>query len=81
MEKTEQIKEKFLDEYDSRDAVRKYSTGTAGFGINYLLQHDYARVYVNAVDSYLQTSPARPIRLLEFGCGGGMNIICPGCRC
>lgn len=75
MRETEEINEKFLDEYDSQDAVRKYSTGTAGFGINYLLHHDYARVYVNAVESYLQTSPARPIRLLEFGCGGGMNII------
>jgi len=75
MRETDEINEKFLDEYDSRDAVRKYSTGTAGFGINYLLRHDYARIYVNAVDSYLRTSPARPIRLLEFGCGGGMNII------
>ena len=75
MRETDEINEKFLEEYDSRDAVRKYSTGTAGFGINYLLRHDYARVYLNAVDSYLRTSPARPIRVLEFGCGGGMNII------
>jgi SAM-dependent methyltransferase len=76
MEKTEQINEKFLEEYSSEDAVRKYTTGTAGFGINYLLRHDYARVYLSAVDSYLQISPQRPLRLLEFGCGGGMNIIC-----
>jgi SAM-dependent methyltransferase len=75
MEKTEQINEKFLDEYGSEDAVRKYTTGTAGFGINYLLRNDYARVYLDAVDSYLRTSPPRPLRLLEFGCGAGMNII------
>jgi len=75
MEKTEQINEKFLEEYGSEDAVRKYTTGTAGFGINYLLHHDYARVYLDAVDSYLRTSPPRPLRLLEFGCGAGMNII------
>jgi SAM-dependent methyltransferase len=75
MEKTEQINEKFLEEYGSEDAVRKYTTRTAGFGINYLLRHDYARVYLSAVDSYLRTSPLRPLRLLEFGCGGGMNII------
>jgi SAM-dependent methyltransferase len=75
MEKTEQINEKFLEEYGSEDAVRKYSTGTAGFGINYLLRNDYARVYLSAVDSYLRTSPPRPLRLLEFGCGAGMNII------
>lgn len=75
MEKTEQIYKNFLEEYGSEDAVRKYTTETAGFGISYLLQHDYARVYLNAVDSYLRTSPQRPLRILEFGCGGGMNII------
>jgi SAM-dependent methyltransferase len=75
MEKTEQINKKFLEEYGSEDAVRKYTTETAGFGINYLLRNDYARVYLSAVDSYLRTSPPRPLRLLEFGCGGGMNII------
>jgi SAM-dependent methyltransferase len=75
MEKSEQIYDKFLEEYGSEDAVRKYTTGTAGFGISYLLRHDYARIYLNAVDSYLRTSPPRPLRLLEFGCGGGMNII------
>jgi SAM-dependent methyltransferase len=75
MENTEQINEKFLEEYGSEDAVRKYTTGTAGFGINYLLRNDYARVYLDAVDSYLRTSPLRPLRLLEFGCGAGMNII------
>ena len=75
MEKTKQINEKFLEEYVSDDAVRKYTTGTAGFGINYLLRNDYARVYLSVVDSCLQTSPRRPLRLLEFGCGGGMNII------
>jgi len=75
MPKTVQIYDKFLEEYDSEDAIRKYTTGTAGFGINYLLRHDYAKVYLTVVDSFLQASPARPLRLLEFGCGGGMNII------
>jgi hypothetical protein len=76
MEKTEQIYEKFLDEYGSENAVRKYTTGTAGFGIGYLLRNDYARVYFNVVDTYLRNPAARPLRVLEFGCGGGMNIIC-----
>lgn len=75
MGKSAQIYDKFLDEYGSEDAVRKYTTGTAGFGINYLLSHDYASVYLDTVNSYLRTSPQRPLRLLEFGCGGGMNII------
>jgi SAM-dependent methyltransferase len=74
MEKTGLMYDKFLDEYVSEDAVRKYTTETAGYGITYLLRNDYARIYLNAVDSYLRTSTARPLRLLEFGCGGGMNI-------
>jgi len=72
---TEQINEKFFEEYVSEDAVRKYTTETAGYGINYLLHHDYAKIYMKVVDQFLRTSPQRPIRVLEFGCGGGMNII------
>ena len=74
MEQSGQMYEKFLDEYVSEDAVRKYTTETAGYGITYLLGHDYARIYLDSIESYLHTSPARPLRLLEFGCGGGMNI-------
>jgi SAM-dependent methyltransferase len=73
MEQTEELYDKFLDEYVSEDAVRKYTTETAGYGITYLLSNDYARIYLDVVDSYLRNS-ARPLRLLEFGCGGGMNI-------
>ncbi len=75
MGKKVQSYDKFLEEYGSEDAVRKYSKGTAGYGIDYLLRNDYASVYLSAVDSYLQTSPPRALRLLEFGCGGGMNIV------
>ena len=39
-----------------------------------LVEHEYARIYLEAIDRYLRTSPQRPLRLLEFGCGGGMNI-------
>jgi SAM-dependent methyltransferase len=74
MESTEHINEKFIEEYGSEDAVRKYTTNTAGHGISYLLRHDYADIYLNAVNTYLRTTPQRPLRLLEFGCGGGMNI-------
>ena len=74
METIDQIYEKFVDEYTSEDAVRKYTTGTAGYGITYLLRKDYASIYLNVVDSYLRSSAVRPLCLLEFGCGGGMNI-------
>jgi len=76
MKNTDLINEKFQEEYGSEDAVRKYTKGTAGYGINYLLHNDYARVYLSTVDSYLRISSPRPLRLLEFGCGAGMNVIC-----
>jgi SAM-dependent methyltransferase len=75
MEKTERMNEKFIEEYGSEDSVRKYTTRTAGYGINYLLRNDYAKLYLSVVDSYLGASPATPLRVLEFGCGGGMNLI------
>jgi SAM-dependent methyltransferase len=74
MEKTAVLYEKFLDEYVSDDAVRKYTTETAGYGITHLLCNDYAQIYLDVVDLCLRSSKGRPLRLLEFGCGGGMNI-------
>ncbi len=74
MEKTGLMYKKFLDEYVSEDAVRKYTTETAGYGITHLLRNDYAQIYLDVVDSYLHPLAARPLRILEFGCGGGMNV-------
>ena len=74
MEKTGVMYEKFLDEYISESAVRKYTTGTAGYGISYLLSHDYARMYLDGIKACLPPPQGQPLRLLEFGCGGGMNI-------
>jgi len=75
MSENAQMYENFLEEYGSDQAVQKYTTGTAGYGISYLLDNDYADLYLGAVESYLRTSSTRPLRLLEFGCGGGMNLI------
>ena len=71
---TEKMNENFLEEYNSHDAILKYSTKTAGQGVNYLIQHDYAEIYDSAVATVRATSSA-PLRLLEFGCGAGMNLI------
>ena len=71
---TEKMNENFLQEYNSHDAILKYSTKTAGQGVNYLIQHDYARIYDSAVATCRATSSA-PLRILEFGCGAGMNLI------
>ncbi len=65
----------YLKEYTSDDAIRKYSSNTAGYGISYLLENDYADVYVTALDRFLKTKPETPLRVLEFGCGAGMNVI------
>jgi SAM-dependent methyltransferase len=75
MNNTEQLIKSFTEEYESDDALRKYSTETAGYGINYLLEHEYANVYFNAIRTHLKTSPRKPLRVMEFGCGAGMNLI------
>ena len=65
----------FLREYTSRDAILKYTRATAGFGISYLLDHDYREVYSKALTCLPDETRQRGIRLLEFGCGGGMNLL------
>jgi len=65
----------YLEEYSSLDAVRKYTSSTAGYGIDYLLENDYANVYLTAINQFLKVAEGTPLRVLEFGCGGGMNII------
>src|SRR5436190_23151540 len=65
----------FFREYTSQDAILKYTKATAGFGISYLLDHDYKRVYLEALGRLPQVVRQQGIRLLEFGCGGGMNLV------
>jgi SAM-dependent methyltransferase len=71
---TEKMNKSFLDEYNSQEAILKYSTKTAGHGVSYLIQYDYAHVYDQAIDACRATSD-RPLRVLEFGCGAGMNLL------
>jgi hypothetical protein len=42
--------ERFFRQYTSQDAIAKFAKATAGFGITYLLDHDYKSVYVGALD-------------------------------
>jgi len=65
----------FFREYTSRDAILKYTRATAGFGISYLLDHDYKQVYLDALARLPQQVRQDGIRMLEFGCGGGMNLL------
>jgi SAM-dependent methyltransferase len=65
----------FFDEYTSQSAILKYTRATAGYGISYLLDHDYKNVYFDALNRLPAGAKERGIRVLEFGCGGGMNLI------
>ena len=65
----------FFDEYTSPDAILKYTRATAGHGISHLLDHDYKAVYLRAIECLSPEIRERGIRVLEFGCGGGMNLI------
>ena len=65
----------FLDQYSSENEISKYTKATAGSGINYLLDHDYTEVYLEALNLLPQQTCQGDIRILEFGCGGGMNLL------
>jgi SAM-dependent methyltransferase len=73
--KTKSMDEAFYEEYTSHDALLKYTRATAGHGISYLLDHDYKNVYLRALERLPVETRSRGIRLLEFGCGGGMNLV------
>jgi SAM-dependent methyltransferase len=66
----------FLDEYSTEESIRRYTPKTAGHGISYLLDHDYGRIYLDSIEKYLLQSRLKTgLRLWEFGCGGGMNLL------
>ncbi len=72
---TSEMFDRFEKEYNSRDAVLKYSKHTAGHGINYLLSNDYADIYMKVIHADGFLNQGTGLRLLEFGCGVGMNLI------
>ena len=66
----------FLEEYSTHDAVLRYTKETAGYGVSYLLENDYGKIYREVLDQHIPKAARRDgIRMLEFGCGGGMNLI------
>src|SRR5665213_2169315 len=66
----------FLEEYNSEDSIRKYTRNTAGDGIGYLLEHEYGKIYLYCINRYVPKSRLKKgIRLWEFVCGGGMNLL------
>lgn len=69
------MEEAFFEEYTSHHAILKYTRATAGFGVSYLLDHDYKEIYLAALEQLPPEVKARGIRILEFGCGAGMNLV------
>ena len=65
----------YFRQYTSEDEISKYTRSTAGFGINYLLDHDYKAIYLEALSLLPQQTRRPGICILEFGCGGGMNLL------
>jgi SAM-dependent methyltransferase len=67
---------RFLEEYSMEETIRKYTRETAGHGISYLLDHEYGKIYLESIERYIPESRLKTgIRLWEFGCGGGMNLL------
>ena len=68
--------DRFLEEYSRESTIRRYTKETAGCGIQYLLDHDYGELYFDVLEKCVPKSKMQVgIRLWEFGCGGGMNLI------
>jgi SAM-dependent methyltransferase len=67
----------YLEEYSADDAVKKYVSNSAGSGIAYLLKHVYGPLYEQQIDKLVQQNRGSNagFRILEYGCGGGMNLI------
>ena len=66
----------FLDEYSRDYMIAKYLSETAGAGVFYALTHVYAPVYRRVIKSLImQRPPHYKFRVLEYGCGGGMNLL------
>src|SRR2546430_14354273 len=68
----------FYREYTSPEAIAKYTRATAGAGVNSLLEREYKEVYLGALQFLPSEMRCQPLRILEFGCGGGVNPFDPG---
>jgi SAM-dependent methyltransferase len=65
----------YLEEYTASENVRKYVTETAGHGIAYVLPKVYGPVYTPLLRELARQKSGGGLRVLEYGCGGGMNLL------
>src|SRR5260370_41521939 len=74
--KMEDLRQDFLKEYSTEENIRRCMKKTAGHGISYLLEHDYTDISLEVVDKDIpKAKTGKGLRLLEFGCGAGMNLL------
>lgn len=70
------INSAFFEEYTSEISVKRYTSGSAGKGITHLLNNVYGRLYIDTIKKELKgLIGPEGIRVMEYGCGGGMNLI------
>ena len=68
--------ETFLAEYSDDHMIARYISRTAGAGVVYALTNIYAPVYSRVIDALMSQRPEKhKFRILEYGCGGGMNLL------
>lgn len=67
--------DKVLQQYSTAEEIRKYRKDTAGDGISYLLENVYGKIYLDVIDQFRLGGSKQGLRLLEYGCGAGMNLI------
>jgi len=76
MKSKNEINKVFYAEYTDSDSVRRYVGATAGEGIAHILDRVYGPLYVEGINTLLNEGIASGgFRILEYGCGGGMNLI------
>ncbi len=65
-----------LQVYSKDAVVKRYVSETAGDGIHYLLRNIYGPIYLENIKNFqTETDYRGGLRFLEFGCGGGMNLL------
>jgi SAM-dependent methyltransferase len=66
----------FLDEYSRNHVITRYLNSGAAEGIVHALAHVYGPIYSDVIDTLIGLrSRQHKFRLLEYGCGGGMNLL------
>ena len=66
----------FIEHYSRADVIAKYIPKTAGAGIEHVLANVYGPIYVRVIRELTAMRPKQHrFRVLEYGCGGGMNLL------